>query len=128
MGMLKAMGAIVIGVGFLIAAAFSVQSTREFLRTSIVVPGRVVKLNAGGYHPEIEFVTKSGEHVSYPQGGILIAAMEVGQDVEVRYLPEQPIPTATVNTFRAIWDMPIFLATMGLGAILVGLMNLPSRK
>ncbi|KOE25234.1 MULTISPECIES: DUF3592 domain-containing protein [Burkholderia cepacia complex] len=126
--MLKAMGAIVIGVGFLIAAAFSVQSTREFLRTSIVVPGRVVKLNAGGYHPEIEFVTKSGEHVSYPQGGILIAAMEVGQDVEVRYLPEQPIPTATVNTFRAIWDMPIFLATMGLGAILVGLMNLPSRK
>ncbi|KWF17608.1 DUF3592 domain-containing protein [Burkholderia pseudomultivorans] len=126
--MLKAMGAIVIGVGFLIAAAFSVQSTREFLRTSIVVPGRVVKLNAGGYHPEIEFVTKSGERISYPQGGILIAAMTVGQDVEVRYLPEQPIPTATVNTFRAIWDMPIFLATMGLGAILVGLLNLPSRK
>ncbi|MCO1369849.1 DUF3592 domain-containing protein [Burkholderia multivorans] len=126
--MFKAMGAIVIGVGFLIAAAFSVQSTREFLRNSIIVPGRVVKLNAGGYHPEIEFVTKSGEHVSYPQGGILIAAMKVGQDVEVRYSPEQPIPTATVNTFRAIWDMPIFLATMGLGAILVGLMNLPSRK
>ncbi|MEK7898137.1 DUF3592 domain-containing protein [Burkholderia contaminans] len=126
--MFKAIGTVVIGIGFLIAAGFSVHATREFLRTSIVVPGRVVKLNAGGYHPEIEFVTKAGQHVSYPQGGLLISAMTVGQDVEVRYLPEQPIPTATVNTFRAIWDMPIFLLTMGLGAIVVGLLNLPSRK
>ncbi|MCL4662501.1 DUF3592 domain-containing protein [Burkholderia multivorans] len=76
----------------------------------------MVKLNAGGYHPEIEFVTKSGEHFSYPQGGILIAAMKVGQDVEVRYLPEQPIPTATVNTFRAIWGHADFPRHDGLWA------------
>ncbi|SKA36203.1 Protein of unknown function [Enhydrobacter aerosaccus] len=126
--MFKAIGTFVIGIGLLIAAGFSVHATLGFLRTSIVAPGRVVKLNAGGYHAEIEFVTKAGEHVSYPQGGILIAAMMVGQDVEVRYLPEQPIPTATVNTFRAIWDTSIFFLTIGLGAIAVGLMNLPSRK
>lgn len=51
--MFKGISAMVIGVGFLVAAVISAQSTREFLRTSIVVPGLVVKLNAGGYHPEI---------------------------------------------------------------------------
>jgi hypothetical protein len=53
--MFKGISAIVIGVGLLIAAAISAQSTREFLRTSIVVPGLVVKLNAGGYHPGSRF-------------------------------------------------------------------------
>ena len=83
--MYKAVAFVVIGVGFLIAAAINVQLTREFMRTSIMVPGEVVKLNAGGYHPEIEFMTKSGEHVSYPQGGI-VSKMAVGDRPQVRYL------------------------------------------
>lgn len=45
--MYKAIAFIVIGVGLLIAAAINVQLTREFMRTSIMVPGTVVKLNAG---------------------------------------------------------------------------------
>ena len=37
----------IVGTCLLIGAALYAQSTREFLRTSVVVPGRVIKLNAG---------------------------------------------------------------------------------
>ncbi|MFM0287483.1 DUF3592 domain-containing protein [Paraburkholderia megapolitana] len=125
--MLKAIIALVIGIGLLIAAAISVQSTREFLQTSIVVPGRVVRLNAGGYHPQIEFVTKAGEPVSYPQGGIT-TRMNVGDQPEVRYLPDNPIPTATITTFEAIWGNTIFFTVLGIGFLVSGLVTLPWRK
>jgi hypothetical protein len=125
--MFKAIGIVVVGVGFLIAAAVSVQSTREFLRTSIVVPGEVVRLNAGGYHPQIDFVTKAGEHISYPQGGIF-SKMKVGERAEIRYQPENPIPTATLNRFDTIWGSLVFFTVMGCGFIVCGLVNLPWRK
>ncbi|WP_342612374.1 DUF3592 domain-containing protein [Burkholderia ambifaria] len=125
--MYKAVAFVVIGVGFLIAAAINVQLTREFIRMSIMVPGEVVKLNAGGYHPEIEFVTKAGEHVSYPQGGI-VSKMAVSDRPQVRYLAENPIPTARIDRFDAIWGNVVFFAVFGLGFIVCGLINLPSRQ
>ncbi|AIO49159.1 MULTISPECIES: DUF3592 domain-containing protein [Burkholderia] len=124
--MFKGISAIVIGVGLLVAAAISAQSTREFLRTSIVVPGLVVKLNAGGYHPEIQFTTKTGQQISYPQGGI-VTKVELGQRVEVRYQADDPDGSATMNVFAAIWDSTIVFAFMGAVAIVCGIMNLPSR-
>jgi hypothetical protein len=125
--MCKAICAIVIGMGFLVAAGFSAQSTREFIRSSIVVPAQVVKLNAGAHHPQIDFVTKAGEHVSYPQGG-MVSGMKVGDQVTVLYRPEAPSRTATLNRFGALWTWPIWLLTIGLGAIVAGLTNLPSRR
>jgi hypothetical protein len=125
--MFKAISIVVIGIGLLVAAAISAHSTREFIRTSIVVPGHVVKLNAGGYHPQIEFVTREGEHVTYPQS-LFISRMKVGDQCEVRYLPDNPIPTATLNRLDGVWSAVIFLAVMGCGFIVCGLMNLPSRK
>ena len=125
--MFKAISAIVIGIGLLIGAAVSAQSTREFLRTSIVVPGRVVRLNAGGYHPQIEFVTKTGERISYPQGG-LISKMREGDAVLVRYQADDPSHSATADVFAAIWDTPIVLGFLGGFAVLCGALNLPSRS
>jgi hypothetical protein len=124
--MLKVVAAGVIGIVLLIAAAFSAQSTREFLRMSILVPGQVVRLNAGGSHPQVDFVTKAGEHVSTPQGG-MIFGMKVGQAVEVRYLADNPVPTATLNRFGTIWGLTVFLAAMGIGFIVAGLLNLPGQ-
>jgi hypothetical protein len=124
--MLKVIGGGVIGICFLIAAALSAQSTRDFLRASILVPGQVVKLNAGGSHPQVEFVTKAGEHISTPQGG-MIFGMQVGQAVEVRYLADNPVPTATLNKFGTIWGLTVFLAAMGVAFVAAALLNLPKR-
>ncbi len=123
--MFRGISAIVIGVSLLVAAAINAQSAREFLRTSIVVPGLVVKLNAGGYHPEIQFTTKTGQQISYPQGGI--TKVELGQRVEVRYQADDPDGSATMNVFVAIWDSPIVFTIMAAFAIVCGVMSFRSR-
>lgn len=124
--MFKGISAIVIGVGLLVAAAISAQSTSAFLRTSIVVPGLVVRLNAGSYHPEIQFTTKTGQQISYPQGGI-VTKVELGQRVEVRYQADDPDGSATMNVFATIWDSTSVFAFLGAVAIVCGIMNLPPR-
>jgi hypothetical protein len=125
--MFKAVGALVIGVVFLIAAMVAAYSTLNFLHTSILVPGRVVKLNAGGSHPEIEFVTQTGDHISYPQGG-MIFGMKVGDEVQVRYQSDAPVHSATIVRFGAIWDTVLYLVFMGCVFVVAGFMNLPSRQ
>src|SRR5690348_3596358 len=125
--MFKAIAASTIGAGFLIVAALTAQSTREFIRSSIVVPVHVVKLNAGGSHPQVEFVTKAGERISYPQGG-MIYGMKMGEQVSVRYLPDSPSRSATIDQFGAVWNWTITTVIIGVGAIVAGLMNLPSRR
>jgi hypothetical protein len=63
--MVKAILGIVMGIGFLVIAAFVAWSTHEFLQTAIAAPGEVVSLNAGGSHPQVEFVTKAGQRAFY---------------------------------------------------------------
>ncbi|NIE57832.1 MULTISPECIES: DUF3592 domain-containing protein [unclassified Burkholderia] len=114
----------VVGTCLLIGAALYAQSTREFLRTSVVVPGRVIKLNAGPHHPEIAFTTLAGEHVEYPQGGEV--SVEDGATVEVRYAPDAPHMTARMNTFGAIWGGVLTFGGMGAVFFLVGASQLRS--
>ncbi|VWC53060.1 DUF3592 domain-containing protein [Burkholderia lata] len=114
----------VVGTCLLIGAALYAQSTREFLRTSVVVPGRVIKLNAGPHHPEIAFTTLAGEHVEYPQGGSV--SEEDGATVEVRYAPDEPAMSARLNTFGAIWGDVLMIAGMGAAFFLGGVSELRS--
>lgn len=123
--MFKAASAGLIGIGFIVAAIISAHFTHEFLRASIVASGHVVRLNAGGYHPQIEFMTKAGELISYPQGG-LITKMIVGEQIDVRYLPDSPMHSATIDTFVAIWDMTIVFSFLGVFATTCGLLSLPN--
>ncbi|NHL69218.1 DUF3592 domain-containing protein [Burkholderia ambifaria] len=125
--MSKAIAGIAIGVVFLVIAAFIGLSTRGFLQTAIAVPGEVVSLNAGGSHPQIEFVTKTGERVSYPQGG-MIYGTKVGDKVTVLYQPEAPARTATIDRFGAVWNWTLMATIFGLGFILFAAMNLAPKK
>ncbi|WP_175924537.1 DUF3592 domain-containing protein [Burkholderia latens] len=125
--MFKATVGISIGIAFLIIAAIIGWSTRGFLQTAIAVPGEVVSLNAGGSHPQIEFVTRAGERVSYPQGG-MIYGTKVGDKVTVLYQPEAPARTATIDKLGAVWNWTLMAAIFGVGFILFALMNLPPKK
>ncbi|NTZ83736.1 DUF3592 domain-containing protein [Burkholderia metallica] len=119
-GMLIAKGVVftLVGTCMLIGVALYAQSTREFLRTSVVVPGRVVKLNAGPHHPEIAFTTLAGEQVEYAQGGDV--SVENGATVEVRYAPDAPGVTARMNAFGAIWGGVLTFGVMGSVFFVVG--------
>ncbi|MCA7903382.1 DUF3592 domain-containing protein [Burkholderia cepacia] len=125
--MVKAILGIVMGIGFLIIAAFVAWSTHEFLQTAIAVPGEVVSLNAGGSHPQVEFVTKAGQRVSYPQGG-MIYGMKVGDKVTVLYQEDAPLRSATIDRFGAVWNWTLMALIFGVGFIVFSLMNLPFRK
>jgi hypothetical protein len=102
----------------LTAAILSALNTVEFLRASILVPGEVVALNAGGSHPQIEFATRDGQRVSYPQNG-LIFGMKVGDHVNVRYLAGSPSITARLDRFGAIWEWSIGFGFMGVVGLIV---------
>lgn len=117
--MVKSVVFIVAGAALLIAAVVTGLDVRRFVARSIPVPGRVVRLNAGGSHPEIAFRTRAGESVSFPQGGF-IWGYRVGDAVTVRYREDAPRRSARIDSVGALWFGPILLTLLGLGVVLAG--------
>ncbi|WP_425230780.1 DUF3592 domain-containing protein [Sphingomonas sp.] len=107
------------GALLLIAAVVVALNTRAFLRGSIVAPGVVEYLNAGGSHPQVAFTTARGERISYPQGG-MVSGWRQGDRVMVRYLADRP-RSAVMDRFLAIWTPALFLGAMGVAMLLAGL-------
>jgi hypothetical protein len=116
----------IVGVGFLIAAVCAGISTRDFIRTSARADGVVTRLNHGGSHPEIEFVTAAGQKISYAQGG-LIAGYYSGQKVRVLYRTNSPQLSPCVDTWGALWTWSIFSSVFGVVFTVSGLAKLLGR-
>lgn len=110
-----------IGAVLLIGAIASSVINYRFLQTASTAQGSVVKLNAGGSHPEIKFTTDAGGTIQYPQGG-LIAGYEVGDKVTVFYDSKNP-REASIDSIGAIWATTIFLSSPGIVFTVVGLLN-----
>ena len=111
---------VLVGIVLLAAAATTAIGTWRWVQRTVVAQGHVVRLNAGGSHPEIEFVAASGQKVSYPQGG-LVAGWRVGDVVPVRYDPAAPARAPCIDRVTAIWTVAIGLLFAGLvtlGALL----------
>lgn len=126
----KVKGVVFLFVGLLLlaGAATATVSIARFVRGSVVADGRVARLNAGGSHPEIAFVTRTGVPVSYPQGG-LIWGYAVGDKVRVRYDEANPAGSASIDRFGALYAMPLLLAFIGGGLAVLGAVQwLSSRK
>jgi hypothetical protein len=113
---------ILMGVGLVVLAIKLGIAKRQFLRDASTADGLVVRLNAGGSHPQIEFTTTSGQSVSYPQGG-LIFGNRIGDRVRVLYNSGDPIKTACVDSFGALWFAPIFLLALGILCVVLGLLS-----
>ncbi|SAK54356.1 hypothetical protein AWB80_01977 [Caballeronia pedi] len=100
-------------------------STLEFRLYSVVTYGTVVKLNAGGFHPEIEFTTSDGERVSF--AGSTTVHTEVGDRVEIRYRLKDPYG-AEVNNELSVWGIHTFLTAMAALFIIGGLYGMPLSR
>ncbi|NWA05247.1 DUF3592 domain-containing protein [Pseudomonas gingeri] len=109
-----------IGIGLLGIAVNLTLDRREFLARAQTADGVVSHLNAGGSHPEIAFTTRSGEQISYPQGGFIFGYQK-DQPVRVHYLPEQPAVSAIVDDLAALWATPGVLGLIGLVFFISGL-------
>ncbi|CAG9269044.1 conserved hypothetical protein [Paraburkholderia unamae] len=101
----------IIWLGCIYGLIASLYSTHEFLHVANKAPGVVVALNADGSHPQIEFTNKRGDHISYPQGG-LIFGYRIGDSVTVLYLENSRNPRATIDQFGAVWELSIYFTLM----------------
>lgn len=114
---------VLVGSVLLLLAVFSGYKRLEFIQTAEVVEAKVVSLNSGGSHPQIEFKDGRGETVSYPQGG-LIYGYEVGDAVRVLYRPENPAATALLDAPGSLWGGVFSGLVVGLIFSAVGIARL----
>ncbi len=107
-----------VGVGLMISAVCWAVSTRRFVAHAASAPGVVVKLNAGGAHPEVRFTTAAGQTVEYPQGG-MIWGYRVEDRVKVLYLPQDPMADPVINTPGALWGFMAMDFLMGAAFVVI---------
>lgn len=106
-----------VGVALMVGTLFWADSTRRFLARARPAAGEVVRLNAGGAHPEVRFTTATGQVVEYPQGG-MIWGYRKGDHVEVLYDPQAPTDAPVLNTTGALWGFHTMTFLMGTGFVL----------
>ena len=92
---------------------------RQFIKNAATAKGVVVKLNAGGSHPEIKFTTNDGKIIEYPQGG-LISGYNTGDEVTVLYDSQNP-HNAVINDFGALWGFSLLAFVLGVSVVCVGM-------
>ncbi|RBJ74216.1 hypothetical protein C3L29_033870 [Pseudomonas sp. MWU12-2534b] len=92
--------ALAIGVILAVWSAASIDERFAFIEASVAVQGTDVRLTPGEHHPLIEFVTKGGERVSFPESFVTVM---VGDTVPVRDDPARPLASTSVDTFTNLW-------------------------
>ena len=107
-----------VGVALLISAVGWAVSTRRFVARAATTPGVVIRLNAGGSHPEVRFTSAAGHVIEYPQGG-MIWGYRVGDTVEVLYKPDNPTGSAVINRPGALWGLVAMDFLLGAGFVLL---------
>lgn len=111
---------IVIGLLVTITALIWGMTVYHFSGHAVLAEGEVIKLNAGGAHPQIQFTANNGQIIEYPQGGLIYGYL-IGDRVRVLYDPQSP-RNASIDSFGALWGFPVLFLIMGLICILVGLL------
>lgn len=118
--------AVVIGIIIFGLQLPLLPSTVDFVKSSKVVTGEVVRLNAGGKHPQVEFITLRGERVSVPASSWFHFA-EIGDKVEMRYDPKNS-HDAQMNTFFGIWGVHLMFCWVALMFLFGGILGFPHRR
>lgn len=100
-----------IGIMILLGSVIWVVMNYQFASRAASAKGTVIKLSAGGSHPEIRFTTADGKVVEYSQSGLIFGYRE-GDEVEVLYDPDTP-QKASLSTFGAMWGFPLLGFVLG---------------
>ncbi|WP_175889836.1 DUF3592 domain-containing protein [Burkholderia cepacia] len=110
--------ALAIGAILAVWGAETIDERLAFIGASVAVQGTVVRVTHGAHHPLIEFVTKSGERVSFPGSFVTVG---FGDTVPVRYDPARPRASATVDTFTNMWLESIISIAFTMAFLYAGL-------
>ncbi|MDQ6786496.1 MAG: DUF3592 domain-containing protein [Acidobacteriota bacterium] len=90
----------------------------ELAKTGLPAKGSVIKviehtLSKGGanYYPKVTFTTAKGEVITFEATGI-VGSYKVGDTADVVYSPQNP-RNAEINTFAAMWAIPLIVTLVG---------------
>lgn len=116
----------IVGLGFLIGAAFSYKNTQDFLSDALTAKGTVIELahstssDSTTYKPVVVFKTKDGSLVEFTSSsGNNPPRYSKGEIVEVLY-PEHMPKQARINGYFALWGMATIIGAMGVIFFLIG--------
>ena len=126
MKLFKIVGGIfsIIGIGALIGVAVSIVSTNNFISNSLIANGRIVDIvtktnrdsdgNATrSRYPVIQFQEKNGTTIEFESSSSTSGGISIGENVEVRYLPENPKKAKISSSFMDVWGLSVFLGIFG---------------
>lgn len=101
-------------------AAVSAGFTYRFTQTAEKAEGKIVRLNAGGAHPVVQFRPVGEKVAEFSDSGFVDFA--VGDSVTVLYLKDTQSPLGfqtRIDTAGVLWAEPIAFTWIG-GGLLVG--------
>ncbi|APR34111.1 DUF3592 domain-containing protein [Paraburkholderia sp. SOS3] len=111
--------ALAIGVCASVAAAISIYLAIDFQLSSVTTAGTVLRLNAGGHHPQIAFTANDGRRYERPTG--TTRSFEAGQTILIRYRPTDPGATAMIDSTVDLWKWPLFVSFLAAAFVVTGL-------
>jgi hypothetical protein len=117
---------LVVGIALLVASAFLLLNTRDFLSEAVITEGTVLELvesrssDSITYRPVVQFTNESGQLVSFTSStSSNPPSYSPGQQVEVLYQPgERNSPR--INSFFSLWGAEAILAGIGVVFLLAG--------
>jgi hypothetical protein len=112
----------IIGLGLLLCAIASAISTQHFIKSASRAEGKVIKLYAGGAHPEIRFVPAGEPAIEFSGHGFIDYA--VGDKVNVLYLKDPQTPAGyqiQIDTPGALWSSTSLFTYLGISFVIGGL-------
>jgi hypothetical protein len=112
----------VIGGGLLLVAIVSTPFTYSFINRASRAEGKVVRLDAGGGHPVIQFVPAGEAAIEFSESGFI--NYKVDDKVTVLYLKDAQNPSGfqtAIDTPGVLWFTPLLLTWIGMAFILGGL-------
>jgi hypothetical protein len=108
---------LLVGLALFAGAAVWAVVTRSFIARAEVASGTVVALertSSNAYSPVVDFVAPGGQMIEFRSSfGSSPPAYEVGEKVEVLYLPDQP-RKARIRGIFALWGGALILCGVGL--------------
>ncbi|MBM0745266.1 DUF3592 domain-containing protein (plasmid) [Phormidium sp. CLA17] len=114
----------ILGVVLLLGASIEALMTHRFITLASRAEGEVVRLDAGGAHPVIQFAPAGKAVIKFSTSGYINYA--VGDRVAVLYLEDAQDPSMTwakIDTPGALWFEEIHLVGLGAAMLIAGLYN-----
>ena len=117
--------ALSIGLCLAVALICCIVWKAEYVATSELATGTVMRLNHGSHHAEISFRARDGRTYERPMSSLW--GITPGEPIQIRYIPKDPLVSASIDTIADVWIGILFLAILTTAFLLGGIRGLPFK-